>query len=252
VSGWYGYNQSSMWKKIRLLLSFCLLAISIGLILWSVLPAQHLVEVQSIQANLEGLYESGEKQPRLAENRQVRMEWPASVRIADKAGIRLVFENIKETSSSIELNSGFYNIYERYNIMAEAKVEAAGLTIEPANPTRVSMPPGQPVHFKWVISTQKSGIYYGKVWLSLRFLPLDGSTPIQEPVYVNDLELIVNSMMGLSGSMARLVGGLCGVISILLVSSDLINLATRRKKENAAPLASYAEKGTKIMDAKEL
>ena len=216
------------------------------------MPAQYRVEVQSVQANLEGLFASGEKQPRLTENRQVRMEWPTSMRIGDKVEIRLVFENIKEEPSSLELKDGFYDIYDRYNIMAEAKVEAAGLAIEPANPTRVSMPPGQPVHFKWAVSTQQAGIYHGKVWLSLRFLPLDGSTPIQEPVYINDLELIVTSVMGLSGSMARLVGGLCGVISILLVTSDLISLVTRRKKENTALLDSFAEKRTEIMDAKEL
>jgi hypothetical protein len=241
-----------MWKKIRPLLSFCLLAISIVLIIWSLLPAQHLVEVQSVQPDLKGINASGEKQPHLVENRLVRLEWPASVRIGDEAEIRLVFENIKESSSSTELKGGFYNIYDRYNIMAEARVEAAGLTIEPANPTRVSMPPRQPVHFKWVVSTQQAGIYHGQVWLSLRFLPLDGSMPIQEPVYVNDIDLNVTSMMGLSSSRARLVGGLCGVISILLFSGDMFSLATRRKKENAEPLSSDAEKRMDIMDAKDL
>ena len=127
-----------MWKKVCRLLSFCLLAVSIVLILWSLLPAQCLVEVQSIQADLEGYYASGEKQPGLAENRQVRVEWPASLRIGDEAEIQLVFEKIKEISSSDEFKGGNFDIYTRYNIMAEAKVEAAGLTIEPANPTRVT------------------------------------------------------------------------------------------------------------------
>lgn len=241
-----------MWKKIGPLLSFCLIAVSIGLILWSLLPAHHLVEAQSVQADLKGLYESGEKQPLLAENRLVRLEWPTSLRIGDDAEIRLYFENTDEEPSTVEHKDGFYDIYDRYNIMVEAKVETAGLTIAPANPTRVSMPPGQPVYFKWVVNAQQTGIYHGKVWLSLRFLPLDGTTPIQEPIYVNDLELNVTSIIGLSGSMARLVGGLCAVIGILLVSGDMFSRATRRKKENVDPLASYAEKSTEKMDTKEL
>ncbi len=116
-----------------------------------------------------------------------------------------------------------------YNIMAETKLEAAGVKIEPANPTRVSMLPGQSVHFEWLINPEQAGTYHGKVWLSLRFLPLDGSTPVQVPVYVNEVDLKVTSLMGLSTSMARFVGGVGVLLSLMLVFNDMIHWSKDRK-----------------------
>jgi hypothetical protein len=230
-----------MRKKIRQLLSISLLTSSIVLILWSLLPTPRLEQVRSIQPGMLGVKPNGDKQPRLPGNRQVRLEWPGSLRIGDEGEIRLSFENLEAASLDSELGTGFYDIYERYSIMAEAKFEAAGVTIEPGNPTRVSMPPGQPAHFKWTVSPQQVGSYHGNVWLTLRYLPLDGSTPIQEPVYINEVELNVSSVMGLSRSMAQLLGGLGVIIGILLVYTEMISLATGRK--NRAPLGSLHSLG---------
>ena len=107
--------------------------------------------------------------------------------------------------------------------MAEAKFEVAGVRVEPANPTRVSMPPGQPVRFKWQISAEQAGAYGGNVWLSLRFLPLDGSTPIQVPIYVKEFGIKATSLLGFSGTTARLVGGVGVLLSLLLVFNDMID-----------------------------
>jgi hypothetical protein len=217
-----------MWKKLRRLLSICLLGISIVLILWSFLPAQRLVEVHPVQPGLKGVKPIGYKQPSLPGERQVRLEWPSSMRIGDQSEILLEFEYMEEGSSASELEAGFYDVYDSFNIMAETKLEAAGVNIEPANPTRVSMLPGQSVHLKWLINPEQAGIYHGKVWLSLRFLPLDGSTPVQVPVYINEVELKVTSLIGLSASMARLVGAAGLLLSLLLVFNDMINWSKDR------------------------
>jgi hypothetical protein len=222
-----------MWKKIRRLLSICLLAISIVLILWSFLPAQRLVEAHPVQPGLIGVKAIGGKQPSLPGNRQVRLEWPSLMRIGDESEILLDFNYIEDITSASELKAGFYDVYESFNIMAEAKLEAAGVKIEPANPTRVSMLPGQSVHLKWLINPEHAGTYHGKVWLSLRFLPLDGSTPGQVPVYVNEVELKVTSLMGLSSRMAQFVGGVGVLLSLLLVFNDMINWSKDRNAMKA-------------------
>jgi len=218
-----------MWKKIRRLVSICILAISIILILWSFLPEQQLVEVHPVQPSLVGVKPIGEKQPSLAGKRQVRLEWPSSMRIGDEGKILLDFEYLEEGSSTSVLEAGFYDMYDSYNIMAESKLEAAGIKIEPANPTRVSILPGQSVHLEWLINSEQAGTYRGKVWLSLRFLPLDGKTPVQVPVYINEVELKVTSLMGLSVSMARFVGGVGVLLSLVLVFNDMIQWSKDRK-----------------------
>ncbi|OGO63760.1 MAG: hypothetical protein A2030_04065 [Chloroflexi bacterium RBG_19FT_COMBO_50_10] len=104
------------------------------------------------------------------------------------------------------------------------------MKIMPANTTRVSMPPGQPVKIIWKITPEQDGSYLGIVWLSLRFLPLDGNNPIQIPIYVKDIKVQVSSLVGLNGSLARLFGGVGVLVSLLLVFEYAINVVGKRKK----------------------
>ena len=168
--------------------------------------------------------------PALLDSRQVRLEWPVSMRIGDQDRILLEFIPVDGESSSNMQQTGFSDAYADYTIMAEAKFEVAGVRVEAANPTRESMPPGQPVRFSWEINVAQRGSYTGNVWLSLRFLPIDGSPPIQEPVYVSEIGIRTSSLFGLSGTMARLLGGVGGFLSLLLVCNDMIGLISKRRK----------------------
>jgi hypothetical protein len=50
----YGYIQDGMWKKIHHPLTISFLSLSFVLIEWSFLPAQGMVEIQTIQPGLMG------------------------------------------------------------------------------------------------------------------------------------------------------------------------------------------------------
>jgi hypothetical protein len=143
--------------------------------------------------------------------------------------------------------AGFSDVYDCCNVMADARFEASGINVDPANSTRESMPPGQPVGFKWRIRAEETGSYTGTLWLSLRFLPIDGSTPIQGPIYVNDIQVNASNFLGLSGGMARIVGWVGVMLGVFLISSAWIDLAKRRRKRetNGSGNKAYIRKELK-------
>ncbi len=166
--------------------------------------------------------------PALMETRLVRLEWPEAMRIGEEYSITLDFEQLQDNNLPENPIVGFSDVYDCCNVMAEARFEVSGIKVDPASATRESMPPGQPVSFKWKISAEQAGSYSGTIWLSLRFLPLDGGTPIQGPVYVNNLLIDARSILGLSGGMARLLGWVGVILGIFLISDVWIDLARRR------------------------
>jgi hypothetical protein len=174
--------------------------------------------------------------PMMIETRQVLLEWPSSMRIGEKEEIALVFEPVETEVSSPTQQIESSNIYSSYNIMAEARFEVAGIRVFPANPTRVSMPAGQTVKFKWQISADQAGSYNGTIWLSLRFLPLDGTQASQVPIYIHDVRIQTASLFGMNETMAYSIGGAGIVLGMALVFGDMIKwiqLWTRKKTTQA-------------------
>ena len=219
-----------MLKKIRRLLSFTLFLFSSTMLIWSYLPIQHQVDVKILLPSTMCVVSNGQvDKPALLKSRLVKLEWPKSMRIGEQEMILMDFEIVNPNGSLPEVPTEYSDAYLMYTVMAEAKFEIAGIRVEPANPTRESMPPGEPVRFKWVISAEQAGENSGNLWLSLRFLPLDGSTPIQVPIYVKVIGIHTISLLGLSGPMAQLVGWVGVILSFLLVFNDMINRVRRWK-----------------------
>ena len=133
-------------------------------------------------------------------------------------------------SPSTSETTGFKDAYAGHNIMLEAMFEVAGLQISPADATRISLLAGQPVSFTWIVNPSRAGLFPGTIWLFLRFLPLDGSAPIQVPVFVKDIDLHTTSMLGLSEQSARLLGGLGVLMSLLFLFNAQIMGALEEMK----------------------
>ena len=145
------------------------------------------------------------------------------MRIGETEEITLILEPVTGEKSSQTPSLVSTDIYSIYNIMAEARFEVAGVTVNPANPIRESMPSGQTVKFKWQISTDQVGSYDGKVWLSLRLLPLDGSQASEVPIYIRELRLQTTSLFGMNEAMAYFVGGVGVVLSLVIEYGDMIS-----------------------------
>ncbi len=123
------------------------------------------------------------------------------------------------------------DVYASYAVMAEGRFEVAGLKVSPANPVRESLLSGHTLKLKWQVRANQAGTYQGNVWLSLRFLPLDGSQAVEVPIFVHALDIRASSFLGISAPVARLAGGM-GIIIGLAMSYDVMIYSMRwlRKK----------------------
>ena len=222
-----------MLTTIRRVLSLLLILAGCGMLLWAWLPnprqaLSQYIEPPAMQAPAAGFAQI------LAslEVRQVRMEWPTSLRIGEPGAITLSFDPVRSEIIVPKPEAQFSDVYNSYNLMAEGRFEVAGRRVDPANPIRESMPSGQTVKFTWQLSPQEIGTYECNVWLLLRFLPLDGSPASEVPVFVHQVDIQATSLFGLGGPQARLLGGV-GIIASVILSLDLLFCRVIKRAERS-------------------
>ncbi len=210
-----------------------LLLVSLIILVWALLPNQRrnvgqFVLPSSMQVPSKEI-DGGEA---VLQARQVRLEWPASLRIGDHGVITMIFEPVSSEIFVPNPEGQYLNVYSRYNLMAEGRFEAAGVRVDPANPTRESLPPGQTVKFTWEVNPSDAGSYPGKIWLLLRFLPLKGGQASEVPVFVYDMHIQTVSLFGLSGPLARIMAGAGIILGLLFNYDDMIGVVMRWKRKN--------------------
>ncbi len=226
------YNQGPMVKKIRRGVAIVLLLASLSLLIWGNLPGSRQSFSQYIEPTAMQVSASGSASiPALLEMRQVRVEWPDSLRIGDQADITLTFEPVKSEILLPSPETKLTDLYGYYALMADSRFEVAGLQVQPAEPRRESLPKGQTVKYRWQVSAQEVGKYAGIVWLSLRFLPLDGGQASEVTVFVHELDIRASSFLGLSGPVARLMGGIVIIVGIAFDYDVIIGRLTNRRKK---------------------
>jgi hypothetical protein len=179
-----------MLRKFRRAVSLILLLISLVLIVWAALPNPLQSIIQPVSyAETQIPFSIQGSTSTMMEPRQVILEWPKSMRIGETDEIILKFEPVISETGPSNLTFGTFDIYNRYNIMAEARFEVAGIGVKPANPN----------------------------------LPLDGGKAIQVPVYIQEINIRTSSMFGLNESIAFLLGGVGIMFATVLVYDDLID-----------------------------
>jgi len=154
--------------------------------------------------------------PEILENRRLTLEWPAIIRAGDGDTVRLTLEvdatgNLiptaetagHETSASIVK---IPNLFETHHVMAEARLDLAGVQVVPNDMVSQTLLPGQRVDFSWSIKPQEVGVYRGTVWFYLRFIPIKGGFESQRTISAQPIEIRSVDLLGLTGTPARVVG----------------------------------------------
>lgn len=166
-------------------------------------------------------------QPAIPESRRLTLEFPAVMRTDDSTRIRLQLEvddqgNVTPTAI-VEGNtvSGevvkIPNLYETHHVIAEARLDMAGMEVQPSGTISEPLSQGQSVTFYWSVRPNESGNYEGTAWLHLRFVPKGGGEESRVPVSVQFLEIKVHSFLGLlSGGTARGLGAVGSVVGSVL------------------------------------
>jgi hypothetical protein len=171
--------------------------------------------------------EEEEPQPAIPESRRLTLEFPPVIRTGDSARIRLqlevddrgnltptaIVEGNKITGEVVQIP----NLYETHNVIAEARLDMAGMEVQPSGTISEPLIQGQAVTFYWSVRPNESGKYEGTAWLHLRFIPKGGGEESRIPVSVQFLDIESRSFLGfIPGNLARGVGALGSVVGSVL------------------------------------
>ena len=172
-------------------------------------------------------------QPAILEARRLTLEWPPKIRAGDSDRIYLtldvdaqgnltptVWEQGHKTSGETVYVP---DLYDTHDVIAEARLDMAGVEVSPQGSIDEPMRPGKAVTFTWSVSPQKVGTYKGTIWLHLRFLPHDGGAETRMPLSVQLVEIQAANFLGLSGSAARLFGGVGVLLGSILGLDNLLS-----------------------------
>jgi hypothetical protein len=193
------------------------------------------------------LNEPGNPQPAIPENRRLTLEYPAMMRLGDSTRLRLQLEvddlgNITPTAvigGNVVIGEVIQipDLYQTHNVIAEARLDLAGMQVQPAQAISEPLSPGKSVAFFWSVHPNDPGIYQGTVWLHLVFISKDTYEQSRIPLSVQFIDIRVNTLFGrLSGSTARGVGAIGSAIGSVLgfpFVSDLLKWIWGRRKRKS-------------------
>ncbi|MBN2550589.1 MAG: hypothetical protein JXB15_15600 [Anaerolineales bacterium] len=170
--------------------------------------------------------------PLIPENRLLVLEWPARIKAGDADVVRLTLEmdefgtvtptaqvggNLLE-AQSVQIP----NLYDTHTVVAEARLDLAGLEVAPGGDIAEALLPGQPVSFAWSIRPTDPGAYQGTVWLHLRFLPRSGGDETRRVLSAQRIEIQAVNFLGLGGSAARVLGSVGTVVGSVFGLDNLV------------------------------
>jgi hypothetical protein len=184
--------------------------------------------------------------PAIPETRRLTLEFPSKMRAGVEGDIvRLTLEvddlgNITPTAQiegnvvvgqTIEVP----DLYETHNVTAEARLDLAGMSVQPSDAIYEPLKRGQSATFYWSIRPQEPGTYRGTVWLHLNFA--DKSTGEQSRIAVSAqiVEIEAVDFFGLSVNVARtsgVIGSVVGGVVGFPFIEDIIKFLFKRRKKN--------------------
>jgi hypothetical protein len=181
------------------------------------------------------------RQPAINEARRLTLEFPPQIRLGESDIIRLTlevdtlgnltptaeFEGNVVTGETVEIP----NLYETHNVIAEARLDLAGMDVRPVDLISEPLSPGQSVTFFWSIRPQEVGVYRGTAWLHLRFVDKSNGDESRKAVSAQLVEIEAVTLLGLPLVLARgigIIGSFVGGILGFPFLEDILKFLFRR------------------------
>jgi hypothetical protein len=169
---------------------------------------------------------SAPQQPAIPEKRMLSLEYPATIRAgdADRVILTLAVDEQGNLTPTAQVGGNIIqgeiieipNVYETHNLMAEARLDMAGMQVQPAEIVSETMLPGQKVVFFWSIRPEQVGNYKGTVWFYLRFIPKDGGPDSRQALSAQWIEIDAVTLFGLKAGPVRWLGMLGTVVGAVM------------------------------------
>ena len=164
--------------------------------------------------------------PAILESRRLTLEYPSKIRVGDSDVIRLTLEidTLGNVTPTAEAQGNTVtgkivqipNLYDTHNVIAEARLDMAGLQIRPSETISEPLLPGQSATFYWSVLPTTAGTFRGTAWFYLRFIDKVSGVESQKTVSAQPVQIEATSFLGLNGNAARAAGGVGSVIGAIL------------------------------------
>ena len=217
--------------RIRKILGILILLISSAILVWGLWPTRErtanlILQVVSPEATSglgsrfppdhSGTFRLSTGTPAL-EPRRSRLSWPAVVREGDARQIHLQLDEAVE-----QVGEDFPSsvVGADYNLLAEARLDMAGVEVLPRETVSQPLRPGETVRFVWTAKPEDEGEFQGTVWLYFHFIPLNGfARESQQAISAQTIEIRTVDLLGMGGRTARVIG-VCGVLLGIILIFD--------------------------------
>lgn len=153
---------------------------------------------------------------RLPERRLLSLEWPPRIRVGDTDTIRLTLAvdaagNITPTAEigGNEIAAEpvlIENLFDTHTIQMEARLNLAGLNVQPQGLQVEQLFPGERVTFYWSVSPGQAGEHRGNLTAQLAMIPKGIGRAERRQILARTLEVESVSVMGMSAGVARWAG----------------------------------------------
>lgn len=172
------------------------------------------------------------------ESGRLVIEWPSVLRVGDSGAIRLALD-INPPGARIPAPNGddqpVAGLYATHNLVAEARLEIAGLDVLPQGSISEPLQLGKGAEFYWRVDPYRPGSYHGTLWLYINFIPKPGNEAGRVTLLARAIEIQAKDMLGFSVKTVRLAGLAGMMVSILLVvgciGRELLQVRRRREKD---------------------
>lgn len=185
--------------------------------------------------------------PTIPEDRLLVLEWPPKIRVGDAEIVRLTLEmdtqgNLTPTAyvEGSQVRSEpvqIPNLYDTHDVIAQARLDLAGVEYRPNGEVSEALHPGQSVTFIWSVRPPEIGTFHGTVWMRLRFIPRTGGAEVSRVLTAQLIEIEALNFLGLGGTAARVLGSVGVVMGSVLSLDKLIlwlwKLLVPREKRKA-------------------
>lgn len=180
--------------------------------------------------------------PAVPEARQLVLDWPAKIRAGDSDLVSLTLEmdesgmltptaKYKDHETSGEPVQ-VPNLYATHHVRADAWLDIAGVQLKPEATISQELKPGESITFYWSLHPKDVGTYRGIARMALRFEPKEDGAAQTLTLPPQPLEFRVVTLFGLTGRMARILGGIGTLVGAIFSADDIIAWLRKRFKPN--------------------
>jgi len=158
-----------------------------------------------------------EMPPAIPEMRLLTLEFPPKIRAGDSDVVRLILEMDENggltptVSSAGNVTRGetviIPNLFDTHNVLAEARLDLAGVNVRPSETISETLLPRQKITFYWSINPGDVGNFKGTVWFYLHFIPkTSAGIESRQALSAQPIEIEATSFFGLGATPARWLG----------------------------------------------